>query len=87
MDLSGMPMQSEQANALPNMEPTPAQQAAQNTRTNAFGQNVFMGVSISIEDLLSEDKMTNTRQSSQVDPKTASGEGYAMGFLLPKRDP
>ncbi|KAJ4372036.1 hypothetical protein N0V83_003809 [Neocucurbitaria cava] len=65
MDLSGMPMQTEQANAVPNMEPTPAQQAAQNTRTNAFGQNVFMGV----------------------DPKTASGEGYAMGFLLPKRDP
>jgi hypothetical protein len=46
MDLSSMPMQTE-SNALPNMENT-GQQQTQATRTNAFGQNVFMGVSVLI---------------------------------------
>lgn len=45
MDLSGMPMQTDQANGLSNMDQSPAQQQAQATRTSAFGQNVFMGVS------------------------------------------
>ncbi|KAH7372239.1 hypothetical protein BKA66DRAFT_572363 [Pyrenochaeta sp. MPI-SDFR-AT-0127] len=65
MDLSGMPLQPEQANTLPNIDPATAQQQPQSARTNAFGQNVFMGA----------------------DPKTSSGEGYALGFMLPKRDP
>jgi hypothetical protein len=45
MDLSGMPMQTDQGNELSNMNEAPAQQQGQATRTNAFGQNVFMGVS------------------------------------------
>jgi hypothetical protein len=46
MDLSGMPMQQTDANGLQN--PPVANglpQAPQNQQTNAFGQNVFMGVS------------------------------------------
>lgn len=43
MDLSGMPMQTDQAAGMPNMDPAVTQPQGQNTRTSAFGQNVFMG--------------------------------------------
>ncbi|KAL5116251.1 hypothetical protein ACEQ8H_005809 [Pleosporales sp. CAS-2024a] len=65
MDLGSIPMQTD-STALPNDLATPDVGGGPPAmRTNAFGQNVFMG---------SEQKQQN------------SGEGYAMGFLLPKAD-
>lgn len=40
-----MPMQTEQ-HGMSNMEQSQAEQQGQATRTNAFGQNVFMGVCV-----------------------------------------
>ncbi|KAF1938018.1 hypothetical protein EJ02DRAFT_458217 [Clathrospora elynae] len=60
MDLSGMSVQPETI-GLPGQ--SSGQQPAQGTRTDLYGQDVYMGA----------------------DPKTSSGEGYAMGFLLPKQ--
>lgn len=47
MDLGSMPMQTD-PNGLPNdLATSQAGNSQQQTRTNAFGQNVFMGVSSS----------------------------------------
>jgi hypothetical protein len=43
MDLSGMPIPEQ--NGVSNVGQTPDQQPAQETRTNMFEQDVYMGVS------------------------------------------
>jgi hypothetical protein len=48
MDLGAMPMQTDPA-VLPNDLAITQGGGGQQTRTNAFGQNVFMGVSDMIE--------------------------------------
>lgn len=52
--------------------------------TNMFASNggPFMGVSIAAYD---GDISAYDNQAAQ-DPKTSSGEGYVMGFAIPKAD-
>ena len=81
MDLSGMPMQPE-TNGVPHTGQTPGpQQPAQVTSKNVYEQDVYMSVSTpqrtTTLDMIAD--------SNKGDPKTSSGEGYAMGFLLPKQ--
>jgi len=80
MDLSNMPMQTEQA-GMPATGQAPNQQPAQGPRTNVFGHDVYMGVSI-VSHIYCFILMAD---SNKADPKTSSGEGYALGFMLPKR--
>lgn len=76
MDLGGMPMQTD---SLPNAAATSGQQS-----TNMFATNCgpFMGVSIPSD---GRDFVAYERQAPQ-DPKTSSGEGYVLGFAIPKTD-
>jgi hypothetical protein len=82
MDLGTMPMQTDPA-VMPADLTNAQGGGGQQTRTNAFGQNVFMGVS----GLFSPggDQSDEGANTKQADTKGNSGEGYAMGFLLPKQ--
>lgn len=74
MDLGGMPMQTD---GLSNGTSTSGQPNA-----NMFAANggPFMGVSIPANDM---DPLSYDLQAPQ-DPKTSSGDGYVMGFAIPK---
>ncbi|KAF1969939.1 hypothetical protein BU23DRAFT_475703 [Bimuria novae-zelandiae CBS 107.79] len=76
MDIGGMPMQTD---GVPNGASTNGQQQSS---VNMFATNggPFMGVSMRTHD---EALMTHNVQAQQ-DAKTSSGDGYVMGFTLPK---
>ena len=82
MDLGTIPMQTDGASGPNGLPATPAQSGQQtNANANAFSGNggVFMGVS-------TPPRSTSSWVSNghQADPKTSSGEGYTMGFMIPK---
>jgi len=79
MDLGAMPMQTDSMNGIPTEAQTSPQQGGQ----NAFSGNSapFMGVSMSLLGL----SVRSNNVQAPPDSKTSSGEGYAMGFLLPKQ--
>jgi hypothetical protein len=74
MDLGGMSMQTD---GLPSTVSTGGQPSA-----NMFAANggPFMGVSVPT---FGVDALAYNVQAPQ-DPKTSSGDGYVMGFALPK---
>ena len=74
-------MQTEQA-GMPATGQAPNQQPAQGPRTNVFGHDVYMGVSI-VSHIYCFILMADSNKADST--KTNSGEAYTMGFLMPKQ--
>ncbi|KAF2109405.1 fungal-specific transcription factor domain-containing protein [Lophiotrema nucula] len=83
MDLGSMPMQTDGVNGMPppNAQSQSQSQSPQQNNQNGLSGNggVFMGVSTPPRNTFTQDI-----DGSQADPKTSSGEGWAMGFMIPK---
>lgn len=79
MDLGGMPMQTD---SLPNSSAAAASSTNGQPSANMFAANggPFMGVSTPSG---GDDLLSYALQAPQ-DPKTSSGDGYVMGFAIPK---
>ena len=75
-----MPMQTEQTEL--SQGHAPVQQPAQGSRTSMFGNDVYMGVSTYRHTRI---RFNLIADSNQADPKTSSGEGYALEFISPKQ--